>query len=246
MGAATPGGGLTFTVNGSAAGVGASTCSGISTPLTCTATYSVTGLAPGSYTVTATEAADMNYTAASDTGTLLLVAAADFTFGNSGAVYQTVVPGASVSYNFALAPVSTSYPGPVTFGVSGLPAGATYTLTPASVTANGGAQTVVLAIATVKPLSAKVLTRPTWRMDSGLAFGVLLLPLWLRRRLHWHSRRRLTRLLGCLAVLAALGTLFGCASGNGDLEQSPANYTVVVTATGGTVQHSASVTLNLQ
>ncbi len=67
---AAPAGGLTFTVGtGSAV---AAMCSGTSSPLTCTATYPTSALAAGGYTITATLAADTNYTTASGTGTLTI------------------------------------------------------------------------------------------------------------------------------------------------------------------------------
>ena len=49
-------------------------------------------------------------------------------------------------------------------------------------------------------------------------------------------------LAGSVAVLG----MAGCGSGNGFYIHTPKNYTVTVTATSGTIQHSSTVTLNLQ
>ena len=244
-GLAAPTGGVTFAVNGSASGVGAVTCTGTASPLTCKAAYTLGALSAASYTLVASEAADTNYTAASDSGTFLVTSAPDFLFTNSGATYQSVAPGGTVSYSFALSAPYTSYPGPIGFAVTGLPPGATYTVSPTSITATGGAQTVTLTVATAAQFARNTpggMGTDLRRAAEGLAFAAFLLPLCLRRRL---SLRLLRVLLACggLGVLAALS---GCSSGNGFLTRSPANYTVFITATSGTVQHTASVTLNLQ
>jgi len=53
-------------------------------------------------------------------------------------------------------------------------------------------------------------------------------------------------MLLALAGSAAVLGMAGCGSGNGFLIQAPKNYTVTVTASSGTIQHSSTVTLNLQ
>ena len=248
-GPAAPTGGLTFAINGSTTGVGAVTCSGTSSPLTCKATYTLSGLAAGTYTLVASEAADANYTAASDNGTFLVTSAPDFLFTNSGATYQSIAPGGSTTYSFALSTPYPAYPGAVSFAVSGLPAGATYTVSlPSTIAAGSGAQTVTLTIATAAqvarnaPGDSGLTGSSRSRTGIALALAALLLPLFARRRLSV----RLLRVLFVCAGLGLLATLSGCSSGNGFLTQSPANYTVSVTATSGTVQHTASVTLNVQ
>jgi hypothetical protein len=57
--------------------------------------------------------------------------------------------------------------------------------------------------------------------------------------------------IACHALLFAAATavaigLTGCGSGNGFFGEAPASYTVTLTATSGTVQHSTTVTLNVQ
>ena len=243
-GPAAPTGVLTFAVNGSATGVGTVACTGTTSPLTCKATYTVPAtLAPGSYAITATVAADTNYTAASNTGTLLLSGSPDFTFTNTGLTYQSVLPGGSASFSYALSSTFGSYPGPVTFAVSGLPPGATYTITPTTVATTGGSQTVTLTIQTAKPATASASHRFGWETGTGLAFATLLLPACFRRR---RIPARLLTLFVFAGSLATLAGLTGCATGNGFNAQAPANYAVTVTATAGAVQHTSTITLNIQ
>jgi hypothetical protein len=72
----TPAGAVTFTVNGGSALT--ATCSGTTSPRTCTYSYASGSLAAGSYPITAAEAADSNYAAASATpGTLVVSAGTD-------------------------------------------------------------------------------------------------------------------------------------------------------------------------
>ena len=62
--------------------------------------------------------------------------------------------------------------------------------------------------------------------------------------------RALKRLL-CVIALVAAGaaatlSLSGCGSTTGFFSQAPENYTVTITATAGSLQHTATVTLNVQ
>jgi hypothetical protein len=249
-GTAAPTGGLTFTVNGSATGVGATTCAGTSSPLTCTASYASSTLAVGSYTVVATEAADTSYNTNSGSNTLTVGAATDFSFKTSGTAYATVLPGASASFAFSLTPLYPSYPGAVALSVGGLPPLATYTITPTSVGITGGAQTVTLAIQT-SSVTANV-RPPTLGPGAfghrvpGALFAILLLPIYLRRRLRPGVSRSLMLLMAVCGSLGMVSGLVGCSSSTGSQLPPPTDYTVMVTATSGGVQHTAMVTLNVK
>jgi hypothetical protein len=194
------------------------------------------------------EAADANYTAASGSGTLTVTSAPDFSFAVSGTTYQSVIPGARASYSFTLAPLYSTYPGGVTFSATGLPPGATYTFTPSSVSTTGTAQTVVFTIQTAQPLTRLVDATHHWPWlpSTGFAAAFLLLPLCLRRSLRKGLSARLSLLLLFIGSLGAFTMLTGCGGGNGFLEQAPTNYSITIIATSGTVQHTATVTLNVQ
>jgi len=150
------------------------------------AAYTVT-LAPGAHSLRAIYTGDVNYflSASSPTGTAVTVAPFDFTItGPQGA---TVVAGDAVSMGYKLTPTFGSYLGTVTFAASGLPAGATYTMSPANLAANAGEQTVTMTIKTI-PL-------PGHTRESGGGAGwsvLLLLPLAGARRMR--LRRGVERL----------------------------------------------------
>jgi len=59
------------------------------------------------------------------------------------------------------------------------------------------------------------------------------------------------RVIGCLMLLLAAGppsprALTGCGASNGFFGEAQRAYTVILTATSGTVQHTTTVTLNVQ
>lgn len=241
-GSVAPTGAVTFTVNGTNLNA---TCTAAAGTRTCTASLTAAStLAAGTYTVTVSEAADANYAAASGTGTFTVAPAPDFGFATQGTTYQSILPGASATFTFALSPLYPSYPGWVTFSVTGLPPGATYTLMPASIAANAPAQTVTLTVQTAG-LHADA-SHGLHRGGELAALAGLLLPLCLRRRMRGKLGAKLAVMLLIFGSLAGMGTMIGCGSRNGFLAQAPANYNIVVTATSGTVQHTATVTLNVQ
>jgi len=246
-GALTPTGAVTFTVNSTNF---TGTCTAATGVRTCTATDNATaGLATGGYTIAVSEAADTNYAAVSGTGTLTVVSAPDFSFSISGTTYQSVIPGNTATFNFTLAPLYATYPGGVTFSASGLPPGATYTFTPSTVSATGTQQAVVLTIQTPRPLAKSVIAgnHSPWLPSTGFAIAFLVLPLCLPRKLRSSLTAQLSILLLFIGSLGAFALLTGCGGGgNGFLEQAPANYSIVITATSGSVQHTATVTLNVQ
>jgi hypothetical protein len=244
IGSTAPSGAVTFTVNGTTY---SGSCTVTSSTRTCMATAATSNLAAGNFPVAVSEAADSNYVATSGSGTLTVtVAASDFSFKNSGATYQTVIPGNSTSYTFALSPLNVTYPGPASFTLNGLPAGASYTISPQSVEAAGAAQTVTLTILTTKPLAANTTHTTPWSHGPELAMAFMLLPLCFRRRMLTGIASRLAIVMLLVASLGALAGLTGCGSRNGFLEQASKNYAVTVTATSGGIQHSATVTLNVQ
>jgi sugar lactone lactonase YvrE len=199
-----------------------------------------------SVTLTPTDSVD--YTTASATVALTVRSSVlDFTFTNSGPNYTTVIPGASTSYAFALAPTSGSYPGDVSFSVTGLPAGATYTITPSTVSQSAGPQTETLRVQTAGQLAANR-SRSTPGPVSAPLLAVLLIPLSvaMRRRKKIPGMPRLVVLLLGIAGLTLCGALSGCGTGNGFFGVAPKDYTITVTASSGSIQHAASVTLNLQ
>jgi len=260
---ATPGTSVTLTAQVASATTGAPTGAvsffdgasllGTASLTSGTASFSTTSLAAGTaHPLSAIYSGDVNFTTSTSTSVVgVTVSPLDFTFLATGPTSQTVIPGRAVSYSYAIAPTYGTYAGPVGFTVFGLPPGATYTFSQPTITVNAGAQTVTLTIATTAPTAASRLERNSpWPLRGGtaLAFGVLL-PLGLlrrRRRFRLEVGRGLLLMLLALAGSVAVLGMAGCGSGNGFYIHTPKNYTVTVTATSGTIQHSSTVTLNLQ
>jgi hypothetical protein len=226
-------------------------------PLTGGAATYATTLSPGAaHTITAGYLGDPNFlpSASSGAGMVTTVAPLSFTFTGTSA-NLTVAPGTSAVYTFSISPSFGSYSGPVTFTVSGLPPGATATFSPATIAANGGPQTVTMTIQTAGPQSRNQMRgSPLGRTGSPLertgipaVLALLLMPLVGVRRMRRAGRAKILMLLVLLGGLAgAAATLSGCGGGNGFSQQPPQTYTLTVTATGGSVVDSVTVTLNVQ
>jgi hypothetical protein len=128
-----------------------------------------------------------------------------------------------------------------------VPPGATYTLTPSSIPAGGGASPMTLVVNTVNPLAQLSRRGNRW---MGLSLPLLLLlPFAGFKRASdvVKSSRRTTRLLALLLLLAGMaGTLTGCGAG-GFFGTSQQTYYITVTATSGSVSRVAqTVTLTIQ
>jgi hypothetical protein len=192
-------------------------------------------LPSGPHTLYAAYSSDTNYlaSASSSASTNLTVAAEDFTLVASGTGTISLHPGASGSATFAIAPVYDRYPASVTFSVAGLPAGATYSLSPTTLAPNTGAQTVTLNL-TVPATSA--LERSGRAVPWTVA---LVLPLTLLR-----GRRR--KVVPMLVLLLMLGAGALSLAGCGTSSSPPPSYSVTLTGTSGTVTHTATLSLTVQ
>ncbi len=213
------------------------------------ASYSTTTLAASAtHTITATYNGDANFNAssASASANTITVAPLDFTMNITGPSNLTVVPGGSVAYQMTVTPMYGSYAGTVSFIVTGLPPGATATVSPSSIAADGGTQTITITIQTA-PLTARGDWTPKHTAQRMAPFALALLLLAGAGRLRRRGRA-LSRMLPVwlLAAAAALTALTGCGGASGFFGKAPQNYIVTATATSGTLQHSASFTLNLQ
>jgi hypothetical protein len=211
------------------------------------ATLTSAALPLGASSVTAVYGGDSNFTASTSNAVTETLSSADFTFvlvpSAGSPETQTVAPGATASYNFTVSPLLASFPQQVTFTVSGLPPGATYTLTPSSIPAGAGATPMTLVVSTINPLAQ--LSRHGERWMSITLPLLLLLPFaGVKRTSEVAERpRRTPRLLLLVLLLTAIaGTLTGCGSG-GFFGTSQQSYNIVVTATSGQVSHTQSVTL---
>jgi hypothetical protein len=208
------------------------------------ATYATTALLSGSHVITANYSGDSNFAASSTTsGTkTVTVAPLDFTIAGSGSASQTIAKaGTPAIFTFQVAPTFGSYPGPVTFSVSGLPPFAVTTFSPASIPVNGGATTVTLTVQTTGLAANNI----TGNRLGSVALALLLLPLSMARRFRkgHPNLNRLFVLTILLVSSAAAGTaMLGCGTNGGQ----PKSYDLTITTTSGTVQHTSAVTLTVQ
>jgi sugar lactone lactonase YvrE len=215
------------------------------------ATLAIAVLPLGASTVTAVYNGDTNFTGSTSLGINETVSGADFAFvlvpSSGNPAVHTVAPGGTATYNFTVTPSLPTFPQQVNFTVSGLPPGSTYTLTPSSIPAGAGASPMTLVVNTVNPLAQLSRRGNRW---MGLSLPLLLLlPFAGFKRTSdvVKSSRRTTRLLALLLLLAGMaGTLTGCGAG-GFFGTSQQTYIITVTATSGSVSHTAqTVTLTIQ
>jgi large repetitive protein len=231
-----PSGSVTFLDSGTP--VGTATLSGG------TAQLKVPSLPSGATAViTATYTGDGNFLGGTSSNSAsVVVAPFDFTFTTTGMSTSTAAAGAAATYNFALTPLYGSYAGSVSFSVTGLPTGATASITPSTVAVGGGAMPVGIMVQTAAAFARNHdSSNPFGR---GIVLALLLLPLIATRRLREQLKGRMLVLV--LLTAGLMATLTGCGSQNGSSQESSQTYTLTVTATSGTLQHSQTVTLIVQ
>jgi hypothetical protein len=219
---------------------------------------SFTAAQAGSNQITAVYDGDSNFLGAS--GGSLTETVMAFTLGSSGSggtTTQTVESGGSAIYNLNLAPTSgTTYPAAVTLTVSGLPAGATATISPATWTQLTStswslpANTPITAVTFTVQVPAVTASLDPEKANHGklppVFLGILLLPFAFKlRRAGKRMRGALSLVLLLAASAAAMTALGGCggSSGSSTSQSSPSNYTITVTATSGAM--SCNTTLYL-
>jgi hypothetical protein len=152
----------------------------------------------------------------------------------------------------------STFPDVVTFSLSGMPAGATGTVTPQTLPAGAGASNVTVTVQL--PLQAASLHNSHIHgdllalglspgllgMPLGMTLGMLLLPFDGRigRKAGKHGRS-LCLLLGVAAT--SLLALTGCgATNSGFFGRQQQSYTLTLTATSGTLSHSTTLSLTVK
>ncbi len=192
------------------------------------AVYSTSALGVSTHTITAVYGGDADFLPSTSSGSTEIVADFNFAFTVGS---QTVLTGHTAVYELVITPSDGSLLDPVTFTVSGLPAGATYTFSPASLPAGSGTTTVTLNIQVPTTL-AEHKSRPF--SVSPVAYGLLLLPLFALSR-NARRRRRFVHLVFLIVFSLGLAvSVSGC--GGGFYAQQ--TYNLTVTATSGSLSHS--------
>jgi hypothetical protein len=266
---------LTATVSAAATGsvtfLDGTTSLGTSTIAGGAATLATSTLATGAHSITAAYSGDANFTTLSST--VLTETVEDFSLSipNGSVTSETALPGGTAVFTLTMNPAgAATFPAAVTLSLSGLPIGATYSFSPASLPAGSGPTTVTLTIQLPQSTAAALPIRihgDGVRTNSGggqetlasnggnaerklapFALALLFLPFAGRVRQTRKGLRRAmsTMLLFLVAIVAMIG-LSGCgASGSGFFVQPPKSYTLTVTGTSGTLSRSTNITLTVE
>jgi hypothetical protein len=162
---------------------------------------------------------------------------------------QTVLPGKTASYtiNVSVTPNGDIFNNPVTLSATGLPAGATASFSPVSVTPGTSTATSTMTVQTaaynalLAPASSTRWPIPSLALMFGGAWALF-------RRKH---RERFARLLTLMLLLGGLGAatmgLMGCGGGFDKNTLPPAKtYTIIVTGTSGEQTQTTTVQLTVE
>ena len=168
--------------------------------------------------------------------------------------------GGSATVSFSVAPESSSFVSNVTLTASGLPQGASYVFSPASIAAGAGttAGTLTMNIPQTQAFAKPDAMRPGAQLadkSSGdrvsrlAAFSLALMLLPFAGRLR-RMGRRLGRMISIpmliIASMAALAGITACGSASSAPAAQTSTYTVTITATSGAYSQSATVVLLVQ
>jgi trimeric autotransporter adhesin len=168
------------------------------------------------------------------------IAAPDFTVSATPAA-ETVSNGSVATYQVTVGSVNGDFSSAVALSAAGLPTGATAMFAPASVTPGGESEGSVLTIQTAS-LAAQTHRQGGWPWVPEVMLAFCIPLLW------WRRRERIWRLgCGLLCLLLSVGAAMLTGCGGGYYSKAPAQtYTVTVTGTSGSTQHSTTVTLTVQ
>jgi Bacterial Ig-like domain (group 3)/FG-GAP-like repeat len=236
-----------------------------STTLLGTATLSSTGVATftdtlsaGTHSVTATYTGDNNYSASTSAAISVTVTTdTDFVVGSANQS-GLVNPGGKVAFAIVVVSVNGAYNAPVALTAAGLPAGATATFSPSSVTPGDNSATSILTVQ-MPGITSATLTAPSSapRIPLGqLPMGSLpigsviaaLSMLMLSRTAGISGGLRPRRVAVWAATIVILAMVVGGVSGckGGFIATPPQSYAITVTGTSGTQSHSTTIMLNVR
>ncbi|MBB5059171.1 sugar lactone lactonase YvrE [Granulicella aggregans] len=226
-----------FTVAPTSNSPGAFTYSVVSGPAII-AGNTVTLSGTGSVTLSASQAATANFSAATTTATFLVTEGFTVTATPPSA---TVVPAGSVDFILTVAPgKGSTFPHPVQLTATGLPNDATATFSPTQVPAGAGTTQVKMTIQTTIQVARE--QHPRNSPLSPITFGYLLIPGFFFKRSRQAMRKLPHLLLIATLSLTALLLTTGCGSG---LQSRNQDFTITITATDTVSGDSAKTTVNL-
>jgi hypothetical protein len=195
-----------------------------------TATFA-TALPVGSASITAVYGGDAIYQGSTSNTISLAVAAPEFDLGSSSSA--VLVRGSAPSSLALTVTPRNGFSQPVSFSCSAPGAGISCAFSPATVTPGSDAVTTTLTISLTNQSSRHV--PPLWPALGGGMMVCLLL---------WPFRRRKLPRLMAIAMIAFAGLAISACSGPGaSTTPRSATYPLTVTASGGGLSHSVSVSV---
>ena len=230
--AGTPAGTVSFFSGSTLLGIANLNSSGV-------ATFTATSLASGTDSITAVYSGNAGFATSTSSALAVTVTAASTFAVTAPQNPFTVVAGGSVDVNITVPPIGGSYDSVVTMSASGLPAGATDTFAPPTVTPGASGAGTVMTIQT----AAKAASLPARHQQQFpfasiiLAAGVCLVTS--RRKRFAKSMRAL------LSIVALAGGTLMLPACNGGFGGSSSAESFVITVTGSSGSQNISTTVTL-
>jgi hypothetical protein len=211
------------------------------------ATFTTSSLAAGVHIITAQYAGDTNFAAVTSSALTETIQDFSFTIASGSATSATVAPGGLASYVLVIGPTTgTTFPAALTLSLTGLPTGATATITPKTLPAGSSRSNVALTIQLPVQASSLVHSEMLALRLSPLMLGLLLPFAGKIGRPVGKSNRLIVLFLLAISSISVVG-LTSCGGKNtGFLGNAQTNYTLTVTATSGALSHSTTLNLTVQ
>ena len=239
------------TITGTVTFYDGSTSLGTGTMSNGMATLTTSSLSVGTHSITATFGGDTMYLTSTSTPLIQVVVASSIAF-SANPTTLTVVKGSSGTIVITATPTG-GYSGNVTFACGTLPANASCTFAPSTLSftsASSAAQTSTLTFSTQLTTSAALTKTPGKTYIPEIFMALLLFPLsFTRRRRKVAARYRfgggLVLFLFAMAAMAGLFGVTGC-GGSGSTTTQAGTYAVPVTITAGTSTSTLNVMIVVQ
>ncbi len=213
-----------------------------------TATLTTSALANGIHSITAAYGGDANYAASTSAVVSISVGPPDYAV-NIPTAAATVNAGALANFSIEVAP-QHGFSAAVTFACSGLPAGASCTFNPASVTPTGSAATSTLTITTTARTVAAAVP-PAGGLSPALLSSALLGLGFVVFAGPGKKRRWQMASLMLVALVLAGGTV-ACGGGGNPPPPPPVTgtpagtFAITVSATSGSTTHTSTISLTVR
>jgi hypothetical protein len=224
------------------------------------ATLTLSSLMTGTHSLSADYSSDTDFSASSSG--VLIQSVIDFTTtaggSGSGSASQTATQGGAATFSLSIVPTNgASFPTSALLTITGMPPGATATVSPLSWTQTSSTSWTYPANTPLTNVALTIhLASATARMDGKVPFRRDIPPvLWALLLVPFSGRlrRKFSRLGQAMSVLlllaagcAVVAGVSGCGSGNGFFNQPQQTYTMNVTASSGGLSHSSTITLTVE